>query len=167
MWYLKQKKIRHYTEPESNLFGQMVTELITTDSGKTKSSPKSLKGAMKVIKKLKGRIGLGESSYFLYLFFLGRRVFPAVPLLLCKGKICAVSGRIGQFLPFFFLDNWLGLRVFVCSLFYFLTSPPLLLMYLTTDDVFRSFFFWSRFKVFGSWRLPSGWFFMKVFFFFF
>lgn len=128
----------------------MVTELITTDSGKTKSSPKSLKGAMKVIKKLKGRIGLGESSYFLYLFFLGRRVFPAVPLLLCKGKICAVSGRIGQFLPFFFLDNWLGLRVFVCSLFYFLTSPPLLLMYLTTDDVFRSFFFWSRFKVFGS-----------------
>lgn len=48
----------------------MVTELITTDSGKTKSSPKSLKGAMKVIKKLKGRIGLGESSYFLYFFWV-------------------------------------------------------------------------------------------------
>jgi hypothetical protein len=42
----------------------MVTELITSDSGKTKSSPKSLKGAMKVIKKLKGRIGLGEFSIF-------------------------------------------------------------------------------------------------------
>jgi hypothetical protein len=42
----------------------MVTELITSDSGKTKSSPKSLKGAMKVIKKLKGRIGLGESSFY-------------------------------------------------------------------------------------------------------
>ncbi|XP_046442442.1 protein neuralized-like isoform X1 [Daphnia pulex] len=40
----------------------MVTELITSDSGKTKSSPKSLKGAMKVIKKLKGRIGLGSNN---------------------------------------------------------------------------------------------------------
>jgi hypothetical protein len=50
----------------------MVTELITSDSGKTKSSPKSLKGAMKVIKKLKGRIGLGEFSIFLFGRFLLR-----------------------------------------------------------------------------------------------
>ena len=43
------------------LFGvQMVTECIAGE-GKTKGSPKSLKGAMKVIKKLKGRIGLGWS----------------------------------------------------------------------------------------------------------
>lgn len=54
---------------QSNPFGQMVTELITADSGKTKASPKPLKGAMKVIKKLKGRIGLGE--------FLSRLRFPA------------------------------------------------------------------------------------------
>nr|CAG4650842.1 EOG090X03H5 [Simocephalus serrulatus] len=40
----------------------MVTELITADSGKTKASPKPLKGAMKVIKKLKGRIGLGSNN---------------------------------------------------------------------------------------------------------
>ena len=38
---------------------QMVTECIAGE-GKTKGSPKSLKGAMKVIKKLKGRIGLGR-----------------------------------------------------------------------------------------------------------
>ena len=46
----------------------MVTELITcSDQGKTKSGPKSLKGAMKVIKKLKGRIGLGIHTHTLSL----------------------------------------------------------------------------------------------------
>ena len=47
----------------------MVTELITADSGKTKASPKPLKGAMKVIKKLKGRIGLGEFMLILFIPF--------------------------------------------------------------------------------------------------
>lgn len=48
----------------------MVTESIVVtavdSTGKTKAgSPKPLKGAMKVIKKLKGRIGLGEiNSYY-------------------------------------------------------------------------------------------------------
>lgn len=51
----------------------MVTELITADSGKTKASPKTLKGAMKVIKKLKGRIGLGE---FLFLPLPNFVLFP-------------------------------------------------------------------------------------------
>ena len=59
----------------------MVTESITTDSGKTSStkasSPKPLKGAMKVIKKLKGRIGLGKLIILLFLLILsipvGRR----------------------------------------------------------------------------------------------
>nr|CAG4642396.1 EOG090X03H5 [Evadne anonyx] len=40
---------------------QMVTECIASE-GKSKGSPKSLKGAMKVIKKLKGRIGLGSNN---------------------------------------------------------------------------------------------------------
>nr|CAG4638338.1 EOG090X03H5 [Cyclestheria hislopi] len=39
----------------------MVTELISCE-GKSKGKEKSLKGAMKVIKKLKGRIGLGSSG---------------------------------------------------------------------------------------------------------
>ena len=47
------------SEPVSQV-SSMVTELITCDEGKTtKGGQKSLKGAMKVIKKLKGRIGLG------------------------------------------------------------------------------------------------------------
>ena len=57
---------------------QMVTELIHHSSaGKTSSktnsnsstSGKPLKGAMKVIKKLKGRIGLGEFLYTILIFF--------------------------------------------------------------------------------------------------
>ena len=39
----------------------MVTELITCEGKKSKGGQKPLKGAMKVIKKLKGRIGLGRS----------------------------------------------------------------------------------------------------------
>ena len=53
-------RLAKHSSLQTNRFGQMVTELITADSGKTKASPKPLKGAMKVIKKLKGRIGLGE-----------------------------------------------------------------------------------------------------------
>ena len=54
--------LHHATQAGNKKSSSMVTELIShQEEGKTlsKSSPKSLKGAMKVIKKLKGRIGLG------------------------------------------------------------------------------------------------------------
>lgn len=107
----------------------MVTELITADSGKTKASPKPLKGAMKVIKKLKGRIGLGESTLFFSVFYSSSVVF-----LFPSSARSAVSGtrwstiRDRNF-PFLFLRhtrkkiyNW-SLYIWPALLAIFLSLP--------------------------------------------